>query len=223
MLDVGCGTGFMEQFFQGVVTRTYAADATFNMLAIGKNKYSTDNVSWVNADASQLPFQRESFDMVCSNAVLHHVYDYSNILREMVSLLRPGGRLFIGYEPNAIAYRLFYPVLMFLARFVPERSNKERIEELSGQNEIPRLADKDLAKLTEFHIYYGKGIHPYRLKEELKEMGLEKIKLHFSIVYQIALLRDVGIPTPMMIFPDWLFKLTGPLSLSFSLTAAKQG
>ena len=212
----------MEQFFQGVATRTYAADATFNMLAIGKNKYSTDNVSWVNADASQLPFQRESFDMVCSNAVLHHVYDYSNILREMVSLLRPGGRLFIGYEPNAIAYRLFYPVLMFLARFVPEQKDKKGIEETSGQKEIPRLASKDLAKLTEFHIFDGKGIHPFRLKSKLKEMGLVNIKLDFSIVFQVALLRDVGIPVPMMIFPDWLYKLTGPLSLSFSLTAVKQ-
>src|ERR1700722_19416441 len=120
VLDVGCGTGFLEEFLIGKVKTVYAVDATADMLRIAGQKFTAPAVQRVQADANQLPFLPATFDMVCSNAVLHHLYNWRSLLSQMVDLLKPGGRLFLGYEPNAIPYRLFKPLLMLLAKVAPE-------------------------------------------------------------------------------------------------------
>ena len=49
-------------------------------------------------DANQLPFTSGSFDTVVGNSVLHHFLDYTDILKRIHDLLRPGGRA-VFYEP----------------------------------------------------------------------------------------------------------------------------
>jgi SAM-dependent methyltransferase len=50
------------------------------------------------ADAAKLPFSDDSFDVVSSFAMLHHVGDWPRAINEALRVLRPGGRL-IGYHP----------------------------------------------------------------------------------------------------------------------------
>jgi SAM-dependent methyltransferase len=51
------------------------------------------------AAGEELPFSGDSFDLILSHEVLEHVQDDSTALREMVRVLRPGGRLLI-FVPN---------------------------------------------------------------------------------------------------------------------------
>jgi arsenite methyltransferase len=55
-----------------------------------------DRVDLKRADARELPFDGESFDVVVSNFVLHEMNspgDREKMLREMARVLKPGGRL----------------------------------------------------------------------------------------------------------------------------------
>jgi ubiquinone/menaquinone biosynthesis C-methylase UbiE len=54
------------------------------------------DVGW--ADAAQLPFSDDRFDLVLSAAMLHHVLRWEDAVAQAVRVLRPGGRL-IGYDP----------------------------------------------------------------------------------------------------------------------------
>ncbi len=49
------------------------------------------------ADATQLAFDDDRFDLVLSFAMLHHVGDWRGALSEALRVLRPGGRL-LGYD-----------------------------------------------------------------------------------------------------------------------------
>ena len=62
------------------------------------------------ADAEGIPYGDDTFDLVVGHAVLHHIPDVEKSLREVVRVLKPGGRFVFAGEPtrvgNAYARRL---------------------------------------------------------------------------------------------------------------------
>jgi len=56
-----------------------------------------DRVETSRADATALPFEHDSFDMVVSFIMLHHTMEWERALAEVARVLRPGGKL-VGYD-----------------------------------------------------------------------------------------------------------------------------
>jgi ubiquinone/menaquinone biosynthesis C-methylase UbiE len=137
--DAGCGTGFLETLLSDRVGSIVAFDAS--MLERARQKFPSRPIAWVQADAQALPVHAPVFDLVCSNAMLYHVFGFERVLAAMIALLKPGGCLFLGYEPNAIAYRLLGPLLKVAPTIVPEHRNRERIRE-AGPGRLSELRER---------------------------------------------------------------------------------
>jgi SAM-dependent methyltransferase len=75
-----------------------------------------DNVVFVEGDATNLPFEAESFDMVTMFDLLEHVEDDRAAAREALRVLRPGGFALIS-TPHRLRWR--YPYYRFLAPICP--------------------------------------------------------------------------------------------------------
>ncbi len=98
VLDVATGTGHTAFAFAPHVHEVVATDITPEMLAEGeklKAELGMKNVEFRLADAHDLPFDDQSFDIVTCRRAAHHFMDMSKALREMRRVLRPGGRLVI--------------------------------------------------------------------------------------------------------------------------------
>jgi SAM-dependent methyltransferase len=52
------------------------------------------------ADAESIPYDDDTFDLVVGHAVLHHIPDLEQALREVVRVLKPGGRFVFAGEPT---------------------------------------------------------------------------------------------------------------------------
>ncbi len=110
LLDVGCGSGpatLAAQEAVGVHGFVVGLDISLAMLrraAVGGAGHLVAGI------VPGLPFHECSFDGVAASLVLSHVEQYVPALRDMVRVLRPGGRLGVsagaqsGNRPNA-AYR----------------------------------------------------------------------------------------------------------------------
>jgi ubiquinone/menaquinone biosynthesis C-methylase UbiE len=94
--DVGAGTGFVAAALAPLVKRVYVVDGSAAMLEVAKkNLGKFDNIEYHEADGSSLPFPDDSLDAVFANMYLHHTTEPGSAIREMVRVLRPGGRLVI--------------------------------------------------------------------------------------------------------------------------------
>jgi arsenite methyltransferase len=94
--DVGAGTGFITAGLAPLVSHVHVVDGSAAMLsAAHRNLDGFPNLTFHVADGSSLPFEVASLDAVFANMYLHHCPDPLAAIREMVRVLRPGGRLVI--------------------------------------------------------------------------------------------------------------------------------
>ena len=113
-LELGCGTGFftLNLKLAGVLDQGHVTDLSPGMVEVAKrNAHSLGfEVEGRVADAERLPYDDETFDLVIGHAVLHHIPDVELSLREVLRVLKPGGRFVFAGEPtrhgDVIARRL---------------------------------------------------------------------------------------------------------------------
>src|SRR5262249_15801402 len=98
VLDVACGPGIVVCAFAPYVRHATGIDFTPAMLdqarALAAEK-RLRNVAWVHGDAYNLPYADASFTIVVTRYSLHHLLDPAAVLREMVRVCIPGGRIVV--------------------------------------------------------------------------------------------------------------------------------
>src|SRR5262245_48728230 len=94
VLDLACGTCdlALEVLRQRRKARVVGADLSRAMLGLARKKVAQRPVSLVNAPAEALPFADGSFDAVTIGFGIRNVPDFRAGLKEMLRVLRPGGR-----------------------------------------------------------------------------------------------------------------------------------
>jgi len=101
LLDIGCGVG------EPAIRLASAHDIEGVGISIAPGQVErandraaaaglADRLSFQFADAMDLPFPDESFDLVWALESLHHMPDRWQVVREAARVLRPGGRMAIG-------------------------------------------------------------------------------------------------------------------------------
>jgi arsenite methyltransferase len=94
--DVGAGTGFVTAGLAPLVQRVYVLDGSPAMLEIARPKLAAlRNLVFQQADGLTLPLPDAAVDAAFANMYLHHCPIPFDSIREMVRILKPGGRLVI--------------------------------------------------------------------------------------------------------------------------------
>lgn len=94
--DLGAGTGFITEELLARGLSVIAVDQSPRMLEVLQRKFGvTGRVETREGGADNLPIKAESVHAVLANMYLHHVNDPERAVREMVRILKPGGRVVI--------------------------------------------------------------------------------------------------------------------------------
>ncbi|MCE5292782.1 MAG: class I SAM-dependent methyltransferase [Nocardiaceae bacterium] len=105
-LELGCGTGF---FLLNLMQAGVAEKGSVTDLSPGMVKVALRNAANLGldvdgrvADAEGIPYEDNTFDLVVGHAVLHHIPDVEQALREVLRVLKPGGRFVFAGEPSTV-------------------------------------------------------------------------------------------------------------------------
>lgn len=144
VLDLGCGTGLLAEYIAEIVGPrglVVGVDPLAFRIEIAKRR-TRSNLNFRTGNAYDLSeFSPDTFDVVCMNAVFHWLPEKQEPLRQIIRVLKPGGRLGISTgskdSPN------------------PLHSIKERVLSHPPYNQYPaaldtvvhRVSVQDLASL----------------------------------------------------------------------------
>jgi ubiquinone/menaquinone biosynthesis C-methylase UbiE len=93
-LDVGTGAGALAIALAPVVRKVVAVDMVPELLAEARKRVP-GNVELVEADATALPFDDFSFDLVGTMRTLHHVPRPELVIAEIARVARPGATVLV--------------------------------------------------------------------------------------------------------------------------------
>jgi demethylmenaquinone methyltransferase/2-methoxy-6-polyprenyl-1,4-benzoquinol methylase len=177
VLDLAGGTGDLTAKFSRIVGKdgqVILADINESMLRVGRSKLRdlgvVGNVDYIQADAQELPFPDNHFDLVTIAFGLRNVTDKDKALASIFRVLKPGGRLLV----LEFSKPLYKPVSKFY--------------DFYSFNILPKLG-KLIANDSESYQYLAESIRMHPDQETLKEMmenvgfaGCEYFNLSAGIV-----------------------------------------
>lgn len=118
VLDVATGTGAQARAFAEKAGEVVGIDISESMLRIARRKNHAPNLTFRNADATELPFPDASFDVTCISFALHEMPESirERALAEMVRVTRPGGSIITvdyGRPPGRWGDTLYHVVKLY--------------------------------------------------------------------------------------------------------------
>jgi len=114
VLEIGCGLGTDGAQFAKAGADYTGVDLTEAAVDLSRLRFELANLkgTFRTADAEQLDFPDDSFDLVYSHGVLHHTPDIEKAINEVHRVLKPGGRAVVMlYHRDSYNYRINISVL----------------------------------------------------------------------------------------------------------------
>ena len=98
IVEVGSGTGDIANLIHKNNSKTsiISVDLNFDMLMHGKKKVKkkSNKISWVNCNAENLPFKKNTFDKYIISFCLRNITLIDHALNEAIRVLKPGGSFY---------------------------------------------------------------------------------------------------------------------------------
>ncbi|MFB9797630.1 demethylmenaquinone methyltransferase [Arthrobacter citreus] len=122
VLDLAAGTGTSSEPYADAGINVVACDFSLGMLKVGKRR--RPDIDFVAGDATNLPFDDNSFDASTISFGLRNVNEPKKALAEMLRVTKPGGRLVIAEfsAPTVPVWRTMYTE--YLMRALPPIARK---------------------------------------------------------------------------------------------------
>src|SRR5438874_4197061 len=93
-VDSGTGAGTLALALAPLVREVVGVDIVPELLERGR-RGAPENVTFVEGDATKLPFETGSFDLSCTRRTLHHIAHPEPAIAELARVTKPGGRVFV--------------------------------------------------------------------------------------------------------------------------------
>jgi ubiquinone/menaquinone biosynthesis C-methylase UbiE len=171
VLDVAAGTGNASIPAAKTGAAVTASDLTPELFDAGHRRAESESVEleWVEADAENLPFEDQSYDVVMSSIGAMFAPHHQEVADELVRVCRPGGTIgMLNWTPEGMIGALFRTMGPFApppppgAQPPPLWGSEEHMKELFGDRVDFRRLEPEVLEIIAFE-------HPRDYGEHFKE------------------------------------------------------
>jgi SAM-dependent methyltransferase len=168
VLDVAAGTGNASIPAARAGARVTASDLTPELLQAGRGRAESEGLTlqWVEADAEQLPFEDESFDVVMSSIGAMFAPHHQRVADELVRVCRRSGRVgLLSWTPEGQVGALFRIMGPFApapppgAQPPPLWGSEQHLRNLFGDRVDFGSQERDVLEITAFEQARDFGEH----------------------------------------------------------------
>lgn len=183
ILDIGCGAGFLANELAQKGHHVFGIDLSLQSLEIAKKYDKTQRVEYKYANAYCLPFENQSFDVVCALDVLEHVHEPQLLIAEASRVLKPGGLFFFHtFNRNILSYLL---VIKLVEWIVPNTPKDIHVYSMF----IKPKEFADMCYLYDFKIKCIQGLVPqFSLNQFIELFRTQKVPPSFKFSFSKSLL-----------------------------------
>jgi len=96
ILDAGCGITFFPFFLKEKFSNINLDLVDFSKVT--QKFYKSKDFKFFNSDLNNLDIENEYYDIVYTVSTLEHIQTYSNVVKEISRILKPGGKLIITFD-----------------------------------------------------------------------------------------------------------------------------
>lgn len=167
ILDLGCGTGNYSIKIARQGSKVVGVDCSESMLKIARAKAEELNldIKFILADAMSLPFEDNFFDACLSVAVVEFFTDQTRGLEEMFRVVRPNGKIVIGFLNRESLWGELYTSEDF------RKNTIFRFASLLSYNEIKQIKTDLLVEIRETLFIPPNAIENLLNWEEENKLG----------------------------------------------------
>ena len=168
VLDVAAGTGNASIPAAQAGAQVTASDLTPELFEAGRARAEAEGVEleWVEADAENLPFEDESFDVVMSSIGAMFAPRHQDVADELVRVCRPGGTVgMLNWTREGMIGALFRTMGPFApppppgAQPPPLWGSEDHMRELFGDRVEFGTLERDMLEITAFERPHDYGEH----------------------------------------------------------------
>ena len=186
VLEIGCGLGTDGAQFAKAGADYTGVDLTEAAVELARKRFEISNLpgKFQTADAENLEFADDSFDLVYSHGVLHHTPDTARAIREIHRVLRPGGRAVVMlYHRDSYNYRVNISFL--------RRAGARLLKSESGIRFVNRITGEPLESLREHARLLQNGEENYLKPDEFLSQNTDGAGNPLARVYSTKEAREL--------------------------------
>ena len=186
VLEIGCGLGTDGAQFAKAGADYTGVDLTEAAVELARKRFEISGLpgKFQTADAENLEFAEETFDLVYSHGVLHHTPDTAGAVREIHRVLRPGGRAVVMlYHRDSYNYRVNISVL--------RRAGARLLKSESGIRLVNRITGEPLESLREHARLLQNGEENYLKPDEFLSQNTDGAGNPLARVYSTKEAREL--------------------------------
>ncbi|WP_375752278.1 class I SAM-dependent methyltransferase [Vibrio sp. HN007] len=156
-LDLACGSGFLSKLVSrnDLLQKGTGIDISEEQVALFNSEVKSPKFIAKVGDVTKLDFEDNSIDVVAGYSVLHHFFDYYEVLKEVTRVVKKGGVIYFDFEPN----RKFQNKLSKLIKL-----RRKLFDTKTEKNSLHELED-----IAEYHNNFEPGIDVEELSKFLQK------------------------------------------------------